>query len=221
MIISRGGGDFTSVTGVDASETTATAAGIVAPLTAVVASGEVTGIIDHDIYTIKPNGALMNVFEAMALIDQVNSSGTGGIVFTGDIADFPTVSEEIVFIADVTASLTGNIFGLQSGLVKISIIDQTAIIGDFATIDCPSEWVDFRGCSLLAGVLSPKATTSTIGLTETNMSPSDIDATLIALAAITTVEGGSLGVPLGRTSASDAAIATLTGLSWEIIQGVD
>ena len=80
--------------------------------------------------------------------------------------------------------------------------------------------LDLNNCSLVTGVYTPvgAGTPGTINLSNTGLSTSDMDNTLIAIAGAGTPKSNGTFTATGmtRSAASDAAISTLTGRGWTI-----
>jgi hypothetical protein len=79
----------------------------------------------------------------------------------------------------------------------------------------PNNNIDIRYTGI-SGIYTPLATTKTIYLGYSAMSSNDTDQSIINIAAITTQTSGTLNTRSNRTSASDAAIASLNAKSWTI-----
>lgn len=119
----------------------------------------------------------------------------GCVLVTGDVSNIPKV--DTYFNAGSCALLTGLISNMPS------------VSGTFS--------VD--GCALLTGVYAPLAVTNVMYFSWTNMSATDTDNVLIAIAAVTTVTGGTLYIKANRTAASDTAYTFLTVTkSWTVTE---
>lgn len=202
---------------IDLSGLTATAPDIVAPKTAITADGETVGLIDaeplHEFeedgygFKICPNGAFLTFADLMAV---------QATVYFGDISDIPRGTYPGMHLEDY--GITGSVLYLPTVTDSLILYSCYNIAGSMNDITCPLYEIKVVNAPL-AGVLVTNSTVSAIELPGTLMTPSDIDATLIGLAAITEVDGGYIIVPEGRTSASDVAVATLNGLYWYVQEG--
>lgn len=193
--------------GTDTSDATMLAGDIVSPKTGYGAAGtKLTGTLIKnptvDPLVINPN-VVMYPIEAAWLLSEGGFTGTlsnlppdckyiwdevGGV--SGDLSDIPSVCT-VVFLQ--SAEITGVLSDLPTGLIMLML----------------------SGCSLITGVYSPNATIGYISLSYTGMSAADTDATLIALAAITTVVG-EISTCGNRTSASDSAVTALLTAGWTV-----
>ena len=71
-------------------------------------------------------------------------------------------------------------------------------------------------CSNITGVYSGQSYPKTVYLSNTGLSASDMDSTLINFANSSVSNGTFTASNMTRTSASDEAVATLAGKGWEI-----
>lgn len=127
-----------------------------------------------------------------------------------NVADLPRVS----FGCGLTLAIniTGAVIDLPRVSDSISIYGANKVTGSFA--DMPlTRYHRHRNCNLLGGVLPLLPISNYIDVAGTNaMTSNDTDTLLINLAEITTVtSGGQLWIKNNRTSASDAAVASLAG----------
>lgn len=203
----------------DLSGLTATAADIVAPKTALTADGEKTGLIGTDIFTINANKVAVTIWDVMYAI---YNSQTESFGYEGSLDDLPNLPAESPFDDHMLflfscPNLTGNISNIPDGTYsQIYISDAPLITGDLSTLPDITTYLDISDCSLISGVLSPTASLLEINLLGTAMTANDIDQTLINLASATEVSQGFIGVPTGRTTASDDAVSSLQALEWYI-----
>ena len=99
--------------------------------------------------------------------------------------------------------------GMQIGSNWVA---QTAYHGNVKDLPRVTGTLNLGNCTQVTGALLPAPSLKTIYLYGTGMTPSDTDQTLINLAAATTVtSGGTLYIKHNRTSASDAAVASISG----------
>jgi hypothetical protein len=166
--------------GTDTSDATATAAGIVAPLTAYGAAGtKLTGTLIKnptvDPLVIAPN----TVFYPMDLMGQFQGN------FTCDLANLPSDCKYICYLG---GDSVGSLSVVPNSVIYIKI-----------NVNCDID-----------GIYTPNATINYIDLTGTNMSAADTDATLIALNTNTTVVGTILTAGNRTATSNTAVTALLT-----------
>jgi len=90
------------------------------------------------------------------------------------------------------------------------------VTGSLADLPPLTNTLSLRGCSLVAGVLSPHTSLKYCYLDGTGVSQSDMDQTIINLATNNTQTGGELTTNGTRSAASDAAVATLRARGWTV-----
>ena len=138
---------------------------------------------------------------------------------TGSLAD---LQGKITYLLSLLncANVTGSLADLQGKITyHLNLSSCANITGDLA--DLQGKIIDYLGlanCARVTGVYTPVgAGTPTItALSNTGLSATDMDNTLIAYAAATKNNGSFTATGMTRTAASDAAVATLTGRGWTI-----
>ncbi len=122
------------------------------------------------------------------------------------------------------ARFTGDLSDLQGKITYyLSLNSCTNVTGDLSDLQGKiTNYLNLNNCSNVTGVYTPSGTalpTSTY-LDNTNISSTDMDATLINYAAQATAINKQNGTfranGMTRTAASDAAVSTLTGLGWTV-----
>ena len=129
---------------------------------------------------------------------------------TGALADLPRVTSYL----DINncTQVTGALADLPRVTSLLSMWGCTRVTGALADLPRVTSVLSLNNCTQVTGALSPSPTLKTISLQNTGMTVADTDQTLINLASVTTVtSGGILRIKHNRTSASDAAVASLTG----------
>ena len=129
---------------------------------------------------------------------------------TGALADLP----QVTYYLDLynCSRVTGALADLPRVTYYLNLYNCSQVTGALADLPQVTNTINLYNCSQVTGALSPSPTLNTIYLHGTGMTPVDTDQTLINLAAVTTVtSGGILYVKRNRTSASDAAVASLAG----------
>ena len=110
------------------------------------------------------------------------------------------------------SQVTGSLANAPRVTSYLDLTNCPQVTGSLADAPRVTSYLSLTNCTQVTGVLSPTATLKSIYLHRTGMTPSDTDQTLINLAAVTTVtSGGILYLRHNRTSASDAAVASLSG----------
>ena len=128
----------------------------------------------------------------------------------GTLADAPRVTNFLNLSG--CPQITGTLADAPRVTNYLNLSGCQQVAGTLADAPRVTNFLSFVNCPQVTGVLSPTATLKNIYLQGTGMTPSDTDQTLINLAAITTVtSGGILQIKHNRTSASDAAVASLAG----------
>ena len=165
---------------------------------------------------------------------EIKDNGTDA-KYVGDTSDFPNF---IYYASFYSTSVTGDVADIKA--TNTAIFYNTAVTGDVADIKATyyanfyntAVTGDLGGLHPITNYLNLSSTTvygaytqvtgtsvpSTTDLSDTSMTATDMDNTLSAYAA-TTKNGGSFSATnMTRTSASDAAVATLEGVprSWTI-----
>ena len=129
---------------------------------------------------------------------------------TGSLADAPRVTSYLGL--DNCTQVTGSLADAPRVTSYLGLYNCAKVTGSLADAPRVTDTLSLYNCAQVTGVLSPTATLKTIYLHGTGMTPSDTDQTLVNIAAITTVtSGGTLYIKHNRTSASDAAVASLAG----------
>ena len=126
------------------------------------------------------------------------------------LKDIPPLANTLIL--QNCSHVTGSLADAPRVTGFLSLDSCSHVTGSLADAPRVTSYLNLYNCTQVTGVLSPTATLKTIYLNRTGMTPSDTDQTLINLAAITTVtSGGILYIRHNRTSASDAAVASLAG----------
>ena len=118
------------------------------------------------------------------------------------------------------AGYVGALADLQGKITYFLRLANCAhVTGDLSDLQGKiTHYLDLSKCANVTGVYTPVgAGTPTItALSNTGLSATDMDNTLIAYAAATKNNGSFTATGMTRTAASDAAVATLTGRGWSI-----
>ena len=106
----------------------------------------------------------------------------------------------------------GNVKDLPRVNDYLNLGNCTQVTGALADLPRVTGTLSLYNCTQVTGALLPAPSLKEIYLHGTGMTPSETDQTLINLAAATTVtSGGTLYIKHNRTSASDAAVASISG----------
>ena len=106
----------------------------------------------------------------------------------------------------------GNVKDIPRVTNNLDISGCLQVTGTLADLPRVTGTLNLGNCAKVTGALLHASSVREIYLYGTGMTPSDTDQTLINLAAATTVtSGGTLYIKRNRTSASDAAVASLAG----------
>ena len=118
------------------------------------------------------------------------------------------------------AHVTGDIADLQGKITYyLDLANCAHVTGDLSDLQGKiTYYLRLANCANVTGVYTPVGTgTPTITiLSNTGLSSTDMDNTLIAYASATKNNGTFTAIGMTRTAASDAAVATLTGRGWGI-----
>jgi len=140
---------------------------------------------------------------------------------TGSLADLQGKLTYHLGLYNCT-SITGSLADLQGKLTYyLDLYNCTSITGSLADLQGKlTYYLDLSNCTNITGVYTPSGTgtpTFTI-LTGTGLSTADMDNTLIAYAGAITPKSNGTFTATGKTrsTASDAAVATLLGRGWTI-----
>ena len=140
----------------------------------------------------------------------ISSNWITQTAYRGNVKDIPRVTYSLVISG--CSQVTGTLADLPRVTFSLGIGSCSHVTGTLADLPRVTNSLNVSGCSQVTGTLSPSPTLKNIYLYGTGMTPVDTDQTLIDLAAVTTVKsGGILYVKRNRTSASDAAVASLAG----------
>ena len=138
---------------------------------------------------------------------------------TGDLSD---LQGKITYLLSLSncANVTGGLSDLQGKITYyLNLLNCAHVTGDLADLQGKiTTSLILYNCANVTGVYTPVgAGTPTItALSNTGLSATDMDNTLIAYAAATKNNGSFTATGMTRTAASDAAVATLTGRGWTI-----
>ena len=135
----------------------------------------------------------------------------------GDISDLPPVSRILSLINCVL--ITGNIQYLPPVSFLLELSYCTLLEGDLQTLPSINYLLKTRNCSLIYGAytqVNGEVVPTLTDFSNTSISAADMDSTLIAYANCTKSNGTFTANGMTRTSASDTAVATLTGRGWTI-----
>lgn len=136
------------------------------------------------------------------------------IGMTGDLSDIP---ESAVGVYIQSSDITGDVGeDIPASVTHINLYNCPAITCDLADLSSALTHLNLASNPLVAGVYTPGAGIQSIILDSTGMSDSDTDATLIALDACG-AENGTGSMCPNRTSASDAAVASLISKGWMLM----
>ena len=137
--------------------------------------------------------------------------------YKGSLSDLPALTYYLNLSG--CSLVTGSLADLPPLTYFLCLNNCSSVTGSLADLPELSWYLDLRNCPLVTGAytnVSGDNVPSNTHLTGTGLSATDMDNTLIAYAA--TTKSGARIVATGktRTSASDAAVATLQGRGWDI-----
>ncbi len=141
--------------------------------------------------------------------------GSSGL--TGNVNNLPALKSFLSMWGCVL--VTGNVNDIPKVDTHLNIGSCGLLTGLISNMPSVSGTFSVDACVLLTGVYAPLATTNIMYFSWTNMSATDTDNVLIAIAAITTVIGGTLFIKANRTPASNAAFTHLSvAHTWAITE---
>ena len=99
----------------------------------------------------------------------------------------------------------------------LNLYDCKNITGDLSALGGKiTNTLSLYNCSNITGIYSGQSYPKTVYLSNTGLSASDMDSTLINFANSSVANGTFTANNMTRTSASDEAVATLTGRGWKV-----
>jgi hypothetical protein len=132
-----------------------------------------------------------------------------GVRYIGNLKDLPKLTYSLIL--DDLNNIIGDIVDIPKVTLNLSGWHMYNITGDFSNVPATSYSTQLP-YNNISGIYRASSTAIYIIINGTQMTSNDTDQTLIYLAANTTVvSGGTLYVRNNRTSASDAAVASLAG----------
>ena len=115
-------------------------------------------------------------------------------------------------------SITGDLSDLGGKITYyLSLYGCSNITGDLSDLGGKiTNTLSLSGCTNITGVYSGRSYPKTINLSNTGLSASDMDSTLINFANSSVANGTFTANNMTRTSVSDDAVAALTGRGWKV-----
>jgi hypothetical protein len=158
--------------------------------------------------------------------------------YLGDLADIPPALDYSLHLSECTNlsgdtsyisnikryvnlykcyDITGQLSDFGDVYNYLAIQSCSHITGQLKDISAVEYFVNVYGCSDITGPLTPHEDLESIRIGGTNLSTADLDQSIINLAAVTTVTGGTLYYDTGiRSAASDDAYDALDAAGWSL-----
>ena len=178
-----------------------------------VAPDGTTSTVERPQFDLASNGttwAYLSNWDAPNL--EINDNNTNAL-YVGDIADIPPVINYYLDLYNCS-NVTGDITNIRPSYYA-SFYNCSKVTGDITNIR-PSYYASFAYCTNVTGTLNPQATLQYINLTGTGLNTTQLDNSIIAVNAVTTVVGTfnwSTGV---RSVTSDTAYDALDTAGWTL-----
>ena len=136
---------------------------------------------------------------------------------TGDLSD---LGGKITYYLDFynCTNITGDLSALGGKITYyLSLCGCSNITGDLSDLGGKiTDYLNLYGCKNITGIYSGQSYPKTINLSNTGLSASDMDSTLINFANSSVANGTFTANNMTRTSASDEAVSTLKARGWKI-----
>jgi hypothetical protein len=142
---------------------------------------------------------------------------SGCTKITGGLSDLPALTDTLNLYN--CTKITGDLSDLPALTYYLSLSNCTKITGDLSDLPALANYLSLTNCSNITGVYSAvnaNNVPTTTNLSNTGLSASDMDNTLIAYAACTKDNGSFTAEGMTRTAASDDAVTALSGRGWSI-----
>lgn len=136
---------------------------------------------------------------------------------TGDLSDLGGKITNYLSLYNCS-NITGDLSDLGGKITNtLSLNGCSKITGDLSDLNGKiKNYLNLSGCKNITGIYSGQSYPKIIDLSNTGLSASDMDSTLINFANSSVVNGTFTAANMTRTSASDEAVATLTERGWKI-----
>ena len=136
---------------------------------------------------------------------------------TGDLSDLGGKITDTLNLSN-RKNITGDLSDLNGKITNyLALSSCTKITGDLSDLGGKiTNYLALSSCTKITGIYSGQSYPKTIYLSNTGLSASDMDSTLINFANSSVVNGTFTAANMTRTSASDEAVATLTERGWKI-----
>ena len=136
---------------------------------------------------------------------------------TGDLSDLNGKITNTLNLYNCT-NITGDLSDLNGKITNyLALSSCTKITGDLSDLGGKiTNYLALSSCTKITGIYSGQSYPKTVYLSNTGLSASDMDSTLINFANSSVVNGTFTAANMTRTSASDEAVATLTERGWKI-----
>ena len=136
---------------------------------------------------------------------------------TGDLSDLNGKITNTLNLSSCT-KITGDLSDLGGKITNtLSLYGCSNITGDLSALGGKiTNTLSLYNCSNITGIYSGQSYPKTVYLSNTGLSASDMDSTLINFANSSVANGTFTANNMTRTSASDEAVATLTGRGWKV-----
>jgi hypothetical protein len=147
---------------------------------------------------------------------------SGCVEITGDISSLGNKITDVVNLASCS-KITGNIASLSNVGTTLNLYNCPLVYGDLASLSNTTTQKSkitnmiILNTSGITGVFKANSLTKYIYLYGTGQSPSEVDATLIALDNVTPMGASGRVISVNnRTSTSDGAVASLKSKNWQV-----
>ena len=136
---------------------------------------------------------------------------------TGDLSDLGGKITNYLSLNNCS-NITGGLSDLGGKITNyLSLYNCTKITGDLSDLDGKiTNTLNLYGCSNITGIYSGQSYPKTVYLSNTGLSASDMDSTLVNFANSSVSNGTFTANNMTRTSASDEAVSTLTARGWSV-----
>ena len=115
-------------------------------------------------------------------------------------------------------NITGDLSDLGGKITDtLSLYGCSNITGNLSDLNGKiTNYLSLNNCKNITGIYSGQSYPKTVYLSNTGLSTSDMDSTLINFANSSVANGTFTAANMTRTSASDEAVAALTGRGWKV-----